>query len=233
MQEWHRDRDGVNYQYKRETLLNYGMSRWGLNKTASVGKISELIRDCAPKEYEEWKSYYFENARQNKRDGIAITEEYLVELGERLYVKLSEVVSSELQSITLEECIDYVYNLVINRTYEGYMTEINTIYGILDQELGCEIQPAPDEWDRCYGVDFFIEVVANAFIGIQIKPVSGRPLNDYTWYHMHQEKHQRFTEEYQGAVFFVLSKTIGGRKQIENREVIDAIGEEISRLRRI
>ena len=51
--------DGYNLKFKRETLLNYGMNRWGLNKAHSVGSTSELIRTCAPSKYEEWQHFYF------------------------------------------------------------------------------------------------------------------------------------------------------------------------------
>ena len=172
MNSWHKSQEGRNYKYHRETLLNYGMNRWGLNKTHSVDKVSELIRKCAPDSYETWVNYYFEHAQQQKRDGIKITEEYIKDLGSKLYVKLSEVIHKELSSITEEECIDYVYNLVINHTYEGYFTEINTVYGALQKELGVEIEPAPDAWDRRYCVDYFIKITKQRFIGIQIKPVT-------------------------------------------------------------
>ena len=48
--------------------------------------------------------------------------------------------------------------LVIDRTFDGYMTEIKTVYGQLEKELGVKIEPSPDEWDRLYNVDFFIKV---------------------------------------------------------------------------
>ena len=41
-QEWISGREGKNLKFKRETLLNYGMNRWGLNKAHSVGPTSEL-----------------------------------------------------------------------------------------------------------------------------------------------------------------------------------------------
>lgn len=46
-----------------------------------------------------------------------------------------------------QECIDYAYNLVLNRTYEGYKTEIETIYGQLEGAVERKIEPAPDNWD--------------------------------------------------------------------------------------
>ncbi len=97
--EWIIGSNGKNLKFKRETLLNYGMNRWGLNKAQSVGKTSELIRKCAPISFEEWESFYFGNATQKKRNGIKITREFIRDLGQKLYVKLSEVVQNELDSI--------------------------------------------------------------------------------------------------------------------------------------
>lgn len=230
MEDWHREKDGENYRYIHETLLNYAMNRWGLNKASSIGKTSELIRECTPKDYQDWVEYYFREATQKKKNGCKVSPEYLEELGKTLYVKLSEVVSKELEGITLEECIDYVYNLVINRTFEGYQTEIKTVYGILEKGIGRPIKPAPDLWDRSFSVDFFIDIKRDVCIGIQIKPVTGNTLNDYQWIAMHKKNHEKFTSHYQGKVFFVYSKKEGSRKVIVNSEVISEIMDEISRL---
>lgn len=229
--EWLSGNDGKNLKFKRETLLNYGLNRWGLNKAHSVGPTSELIRSCAPTTFEEWEEFYFTNAIQKKNDGIRITREYLTSLGQSLYIKLSEVIQNELESISEEECIDYVYNLIINRTYEGYRTEIETIYGQLESAIGYKIEPAPDKWDRAYSVDFFIKV-NESYIGIQIKPIaSGQALNQYQWIEMHKNNHEKFTKEFKGKVFFVYStKSSTGKKSIYNVEVIDEIKKEINNL---
>jgi len=227
--EWISGRDGENLKFKRETLLNYGMNRWGLNKAHSVGPTSQLVRTCTPKSFEEWEKYYFDNAVQKKRDGIRVTREYITELGRRLYVKLSEVVQNELESIQEEECIDYAYNLVLNRTYEGYLREINTVYGQLESILGVRIQPAPDEWDRTFNVDFFIQVKGKC-IGLQIKSVSGLALDHYQWESMHEQNHARFEKKNGGRVFFVYSRKSGKKAKIDNPDVIDEIRNEILRL---
>jgi len=230
--EWITDVQGKNLKFKRETLLNYAMNRWGLNKSYSVGTTSELIRNCAPSNYEEWIEYYFEEAYQKKKGGAKITKEYIIGLGQTLYIKLSEVVQSELISITEKECIDYAYNLVLNRTYEGYLTEIDTIYGQLQGVLGVEIEPAPDKWDRTYGVDFRIPV-GDKYIGIQIKPVSGQSLNHYQWIEMHEKSHQKFFKKFGGHAFFVYSiKDSGKKKKIHNPEVIGELKAEIERLKK-
>jgi hypothetical protein len=227
--EWISGADGRNLKFRRETLLNYGMNRWGLNKAQSVGPTSELIRKCSPKSFEEWETYYFDNAIQKKKDGIRITREFITDLGRKLYIKVSEVVQNELESIEEEECIDYAYNLVLNRTYEGYNTEITTVYGQLESALGVKIQPAPDEWDRAYNVDFFIQV-GDKYIGLQIKSVSGLALDHYQWEEMHKVNHARFQQRYGGKVFFVYSRKKDKEARIDNPEVIFAIKCEIADL---
>ena len=229
--EWIAGQEGENLKFKRETLLNYGMNRWGLNKAHSVGPTSELIRNCAPTTFEEWESYYFSNATQKKKNGLKVSREYITGLGQKLYIKLSEVVQNELESVKEEECIDYAYNLVLNRTYEGYTSEIDTIYGQLQGVLGVKIEPAPDEWDRTFCVDFHIKI-NKKYVGLQIKPISsGKALDQYQWDNMHDVKHKQFEEQFGGKVFFIYSvKSSGKKKKIYNVEVIEEIQQEIKRL---
>jgi hypothetical protein len=229
--EWIKGEEGKNLRFKREPLLNYGMNRWGLNKTHSVGPTSKLIRTCAPKSFEEWEEYYFANAVQKKRNGLQVTRELITDLGRKLYVKLSEVVQNELESVQEEECIDYAYNLVLNRTYEGYQTEIRTVYGQLEAAVGVKIEPAPDEWHRVYCVDFFIRM-GGAYVGVQIKSISGLALDQYQWESMHEKAHAKFTDKFGGKVFFVYSRKSKSAKKsrIDNVGVIEQIKEEIRRL---
>jgi len=228
--EWIKGKEGRNLKFKRETLLNYGMNNWGLNRKYSVGGTSELIRKCSPKVFEEWEDYYFKNAKQKKQNGVKITREYITELGRKLYIKLSEVVQNELESITEEECIDYAYNLVLNRTYEGYTGEIQTIYGQLQKILEVKIYPAPGTWDRTYNVDFYIQV-NDKYIGLQVKPISsGMALDQYQWDEIQEITHKKFTNKFGGKVFFVFSIKVGNKKKIHNTEVIPEIEEEIKRL---
>lgn len=232
--EWISGSNGKNLKFKRETLLNYVMNRWGLNKAHSVGTTSALIRSCAPKTFKEWEKFYFTTAKQKKKKGLAITREYIRGLGKTLYIKISEVIQNELQSISEEECIDYAYNLVLNRTYEGYKTEIDTIYGQLESIIKRKIEAAPDEWDRTYGVDFYIKV-GKYYIGLQIKPVeSGKALNQYQWIEMHEKNHEKFIKKYGGKSFFIYSvKGLGKKKRIHNIEVVDEILKEINRLEKL
>jgi len=147
----------------KEWLLNSVMNRFQYNFKRNVGAVSEEIRKCTPKNIEEWEKYYFKNIRP---------QEHIKELGEKLYTKITEVVHAEVEMISVEDCINYMYNLVINRTYDGYTTEIKTISELLRKIISVNIEPAPDKWDRLYNVDFYIKINSK-YIGLQIKPVSG------------------------------------------------------------
>lgn len=209
----------------KEWILNSAMNRFQLNFKKNVGPTSESIRKCAPKTVDEWREYYFSNVR---------SKEHIIELGKKLYVKITEVIQAEVAEITEQDCIDYMIQLVIDRTFEGYMTEIQTIYGQLQKILGVKIHPAPDEWDRLFNVDFYIQI-GEKYIGLQIKPVnSGIQLPEiYKEYNLQNETHKKFTEVFGGKVFYLFSEKVGDRKEIKNKEVIEEIRAEIERLSQI
>lgn len=206
----------------KEWILNSAMNRFQLNFKRNVGYVSEEIRKCAPKTIEEWNEYYFQNVR---------TKEHIEDLGRRLYIKITEVISAEVEEITEEDCIGYMFNMVIGRTFDGYMTEITTIYGQLEKILNIKIQPVPDKWDRGYNVDFFIKIGDN-YIGLQIKPagdVSHIP-QIFKERSIQEATHKKFTEKYGGKVFYIISIKEGRKKKIHNTEVIIEIEQEIRRL---
>ena len=208
----------------KEWILNSAMNRFQLNFKRNVGPTSESIRKCSPKTLDEWRKYYFANVRP---------EEHIVELGKKLYVKITEVIQAEVAEVTEEDCINYMRQLVIDRTFDGYMTEIQTVYGQLEQMLGVKIEPAPDEWDRLYNVDFFIKV-GERFIGLQIKPIAADDgeiqLPEIFKEKSIQEKsHRKFTEKYGGKVFYIYSFKRGQKKEVYNKEVVDEIRSELTR----
>ena len=207
----------------KEWILNQANMRWGLTKKNKVGAVSELIRKCSPTSLRDWEEYYYKNVYSKK---------HLEELGGKLYIKITEVCQAEIESITEENCINFIINLVINRTYDGYQSEIQTIYGQLQQALGVKLEPAPDEWDRRYNVDFFIKV-RDQYIGLQIKPAGYAYITQIINELKFQKKtHEKFAKKYGGKVFYIISVKEGKRKVIYNPEVIDEIKKEIARLER-
>jgi hypothetical protein len=206
----------------KEWILNSATNRFQLNFKRNVGAISEAIRQCTPKNLEEWREYYFSEV---------YSIDHLESLGRKLYVKITEVIQAEVAEITEQDCINYMIELVINRTYDGYTTEISTIYGQLQHILQVKIEPAPDEWDRLFNVDFFIKI-NEMYIGLQIKPVG----TNFQLAEIFKEKaiqqatHQKFTKKFGGKVFYLYSTKVGEKKEIKNKEVIAEIQAEIERL---
>lgn len=206
----------------KEWILNSAMNRFQLNFKRNVGPTSESIRKCSPKNVDEWRKYYFSKVK---------SKEEIENLGKKLYVKITEVIQAEVEGITEQDCIDYMLQLVIERTFDGYMTEIKTVYGQLQKYLGVKIEPAPDEWDRLFNIDFFIKI-NEKYIGLQIKPVNnGIQLSEiFKEYSLQAETHKKFTEVFGGKVFYLFSVKNGEKKEIQNNDVIEDIKKEISRL---
>lgn len=206
----------------KEWLLNAATNRFQFNFKRNVGAVSEAIRQCAPHDIQEWHDYYFKEVR---------SRQHVEELGRRLYIKLSEVIQAELASVNEQDCIDYMINLVINRTFDGYETEKTTIYEQLEGLIGTRIEPAPDEWDRGFNVDFFIRV-GDKFIGLQIKPVTfSNAQQAHLWQDVQDNSHQKFEEQYGGQVFTVFSHKQGDKKAIANPEIVAQIRAEMQRLK--
>ena len=205
----------------KEWILNSVMNRFQLNFKRNIGPTSES-RKCSPKNIKEWREYYFEKVK---------SIEHITELGKKLYTKITEVIQSEVTEVNEQDCIDYMIQLVIDRTYDGYVTEIQTVYGQLQNILGVKIEAASDEWDRLFNVDFFIQI-GEKYIGLQIKPInSGIQLPEiFKEYSLQAESHKKFTEVFGGKVFYLFSEKVGEKKEIKNKEVIDEIREEIKRL---
>lgn len=116
---------------KKEKVLNYATQTYQLSRPNKVGAVMALIRECQPNTIEEWEQWYFENATTAGKNTFKITKESLEELGERLYEKITEVVIPEWQeafnALTKEDCYNYIYNLTINRTFDGYLREKSVV----------------------------------------------------------------------------------------------------------
>ena len=217
----------------KEWLLNMATNRWGLNKKNSVGPVSQWIRECSPKTIKYWEQFYYNKlADFLKNKNIFLSpKEYIEYLGRKLYVKITEVIQAEIEEVKEEDCIQYIHNLVINRTYDGYLTEIKTIYGKLQRDLGVEIKPAPDEWDRLYNIDFYIQIEGK-YIGLQIKPITYEQTPEiYRWKEWLNNTHRKFEEKFGGKVFIIFSIKKGNKKEIYNPEIIASIRKEIERIK--
>jgi hypothetical protein len=216
---------------KKEKVLNYATQTYQLSRPNKVGAVMALIRECQPKTIEEWEKWYFENATTEGKAKSKITKETLEELGERLYVKIKEVVIPEwteaFNQLTLQDCIDYIYNLTINRTFDGFIREKSVIEDNLAKIFpNVRFEESDPELDHAGDIDYLGWVGDKAF-GIQIKPVTAKAnFGNYSITERMKASFDDFTEKFGGKVFIVFSID----DKIKNEEVIEEIAEEIKRL---
>lgn len=190
-----------------------------------------LIRECQPKCFEEWETWYFNNAHTTGKHPIRITEDSLKELGERLWTKITEIVIPEWETafkeLTLQDCIDYIYNLTINRTYDGYIREKSVVNdGLAKIFPDVAFEETDPELDHAGDIDYIAKINSKT-IGIQIKPVTASAnFGSYSLTERMQSSFNSFKEQYGGKVFIIFS--LDG--EIANKNVIDEIRLEIKRL---
>jgi len=160
--------------------------------------------------------------------------EIIDDLGERLYTKIKEIVIPEwteaFEHLTKQDCIDYIINLTINRTYDGFLREKSVIWDNLANEFpDVKFEESDPELDHAGDIDYLGWIGKYAF-GIQIKPVSANAnFGNYSVSERMKASFDDFTKKYHGNVFIVYSID----DKISNVEVIRQISEEILRLKEL
>lgn len=218
---------------KKEKVLNYANQTYQLSRPNKVGAVMALIRECQPKTIQDWERWYFENAYTVSKAPTKISPESLRELGERLYEKITEVVIPEWQAafsqLTLQDCIDYIYNLTVNRTFDGFLREKSVVNdGLAKIFPDIIFEESDSELDHAGDIDYVAKVDNRAF-GIQIKPLTAKAnFGNYSPTERMKNSFAGFEEQYGGKVFIVFS--LDG--EIGNKEVIEQIRKEIERLKK-
>ena len=216
---------------KKEKVLNYATQTYQLSRPNKVGAVMALIRECQPKTIEEWEKWYFENATTDGKSPTKITKESLEELGERLYVKIKEIVIPEwteaFNQLTLQDCIEYIHNLTINRTFDGFIREKSVIEDNLAKTFpNIKFEESDPKLDHAGDIDY-LGWVGNKAFGIQIKPVTAKAnFGNYSATERMKASFEDFTKKFGGQVFVVFSID----DKIKNEEVIGQIAQEIKRL---
>lgn len=216
---------------KKEKVLNYATQTYQLSRPNKVGTVMALIRECQPKTIEDWEKWYFANATTDGKTPTKITKESLEELGERLFVKIKEIVIPEwteaFNQLTLQDCVDYIHNLTINRTYDGFIREKSVIEDNLARTFPTiKFVESDPQLDHAGDIDYLGWVGDKAF-GIQIKPVTAKAnFGNYSATERMKASFEAFKRKFGGNVFIIFSID----DSIKNENVIELISEEIKRL---
>jgi hypothetical protein len=216
---------------KKEHILNYACQRYQLSRPAKVGAVMALIRECQPGTIAEWEQWYFDNASTEGNTKTRITGDSLKELGERLYIKITEVIIPEWEAafreLTLQDCIDYIRNLAINRTYDGFVREKSVVNNVLSKIFpNVEFTESDPQLDHSGDIDYVVKV-GNKALGIQVKPVTAKSnFGSYSATERMRNSFNNFEATFGGKVFIVFS--LDG--DIVNQDIIEQIRKEIERL---
>ncbi|MEO8823689.1 MAG: MjaI family restriction endonuclease [Ginsengibacter sp.] len=216
---------------KKEKVLNYATQTYQLSRPNKVGAVMALIRECQPKTIGDWEQWYFENAHTDGKTAVKITKESLEELGERLYVKIKEIVIPEwteaFSQLTLQDCIDYIINLTINRTFDGFIREKSVVEDTLAKEFPqVRFEQSDPQLDHAGDIDYLGWVGKNAF-GLQIKPITSKAnFGNYSSTERMKASFTDFSKKFGGNVFVIYSE----KEKIKNEEVLGQIAAEIELL---
>ena len=218
---------------KKEKVLNYACQTYQLSRPNKVGAVMALIRECQPKTIEDWEQWYFENAHTDGKITLKVTKESMNDLGTRLHEKIIQVVIPEwkdaFNNLTLQDCIDYIHNLTINRTFDGYIREKSVVNdGLAKLFPDIKFEESPPELDHAGDIDYLGYVGEKAF-GIQIKPVTAKSnFGNYSMSERMKASFQDFEAEFGGKVFIIFS--LDG--EIANQNQLHEIEREVERLQK-
>ncbi|MBP1645208.1 MAG: MjaI restriction endonuclease [Bacteroidetes bacterium] len=154
------------------------------------------------------------------------------ELGRYLYEKITEATIPEwqdaLSKLTKEDCANYIYNLTINRTFDGYLREKSVVNdGLAKIFPQIRFEESSPELDHAGDIDYLGYVSDDKAFGIQIKPVTAQSnFGNYSISERMKASFANFKADYGGNVFIVYS--LDG--EIANNNVIEDIKREIIRL---
>ncbi len=216
---------------KKEYVLNYACQTYQLSRPNKVGEVMALIRECQPRSYEEWSKYYYKNAYAANKERTKMDKQVLADLGDRLYEKIKTIIIPEwtaaFDEITRKDCRDYIVNLTLNRTFDGYIREKSVVNdGLAKIFPDVVFEESDPSLDHSMDVDYTGRV-GTKYFGIQIKPITAKSnFGGYSVPERMKRNFQRFEEEFGGKVFIVFSL----KGEIANKEVVGHIKKEIMRL---
>lgn len=124
---------------------------------------------------------------------------------------------------TVDECEDYIYDVMFRRTFQGYDKE-NQALALLRDVIDPSVEEAPKEWDTEYFIDFYLCDADGNLIGIQLKPDTFY-YGNYQYVVDIQGKMRRFRNNFNANAFVpkYISNSSSGEIEFENPEVISEI----------
>lgn len=140
--------------FNNERLLNNALNKLRIMDTRVLGvNLMDEIRKLNPRTPQDWLEYLYVNTNIDI-DGM----------GEKLAYETG---------LTLDECIRYVYSIIVDKTFEGWFRE-NRLLNILSWTAppGINFRFASGDEDLQFAVDIVVLEGDLIIGGVQVKPES-------------------------------------------------------------
>ncbi|MCK4576185.1 MjaI family restriction endonuclease [candidate division WOR-3 bacterium] len=208
----------------KESHLNSAVNRFQLNRKRVVGNLNEMISTAMPLTRDEWEGYYITNGK---------TLEQLDEIGIQLYNRFRNVIIPEIESITIEDCKEYIKSLIIDKTFDGMRARFQILNTELLRETDKEFKFLPDheeDWRyRTFRIDYYhLDVERDLLVGIKVAPNTLLTSQNPTVIRAREEienTHRESMSKDAGYFYILYYSGKGANVKIANREIIDEIQE--------
>lgn len=192
-----------------ERIMNKYYNEGAFNHPNRIGYMMSMIRKLRPLTIDEWKTWYFSNVHD---------EDFLHQLA----VEMNSTIPVSYGA-TVEDCEEYIYDVMFRRTFQGYDKE-NQALILLRDVIDPAVEEAPKEWDTEYFIDFYLRDASGELIGIQLKPDTFY-YGNYQYVVDIKGKMRRLCNDFNANAFVLkyISNSNSGKIEFENPEVISEI----------
>jgi len=215
-------------RFKFESILNKTAVDHQLTRPSNVGPTIELLYHFNPKSINEWEEIFYKHSVQKKKNGkgIRVDEKYLEQVGDKLFQLLNEkiypLILEAKNELTSEDCRNFIKDVVIRRSFEGYLAEKDVVDQIniaLDGDIDFNKDPELEPINiDAYGQSR----KTGKLIGVSVKPLSYKKQDSFGKDESLKKSWESWEKKNNSKIFIVYysKKKDGQKKVIEDKDLL-------------
>lgn len=220
------DKEEKPNRFKFEFILNKTAVDHHLTRPSKVGPTIELLYEYNPKSMSEWAHIFYEKSVQKKKDGSGkrVDESYLNSVGDELFRILNEkifpLIIQAKDELTSEDCRNFIKDVVIRRSYEGFIAE-KDIVNQVEIALEGDVEFTKDSQLESINVDAYGKSKKyGRTIGLSVKPLSYKKQDGFGKDDSLHKSWKKWEEENDSKIFVVFysEKKDGQKKVIKDKD---------------
>jgi hypothetical protein len=213
-------------KFKFEFILNKTAVDHHLTRPSKVGPTIELLYQFNPKTIDEWSDIFYQKSVQKKKDGSGrrVDENYLNSVGDELFRILNEkifpLILQAKEELTTDDCRKFIKDVVIRRSFEGFIAEKDIINQI-EISLDGDIDFDKDAELESINIDAYGKSKKfGKIIGISVKPLSYKKQDGFSKDESLKKSWEKWEKENNSKIFVVYysEKKDGQKKTIKDKE---------------